>query len=186
MASLALNNGHVVTLDDDDLQVVQGYSWHVSKIYKRYYAVSKVNGKTVYMHRLITQAPDGMDVDHLNRDGLDNRRINLVIRGRSGNLANAGTFKNNTSGYRGVIHYRNGWRAQTKFKHNGVQRLISSRTFNSPERAAEVRDAIMFVLHGSDIYLNFEDRPISDSDVDLAKSIVSRTLGREMIRRNTR
>jgi hypothetical protein len=50
----------------------------------------RVNGvwTTIYMHRVIMNAPNGMDVDHINRNGLDNRRSKLRIASRAENLWN--------------------------------------------------------------------------------------------------
>lgn len=55
------------------------------------------------MHRLIMNAPKGMEVDHLNGDGLDNRKINLRICSHSENTKNRTRInKNNTSTQTGV------------------------------------------------------------------------------------
>jgi flagellar basal body rod protein FlgC len=54
------------------------------------------------MHRLIMNTPDGMDTDHINSNGLDNRRQNLRICTHAENLANRKKQISNTSGYKGV------------------------------------------------------------------------------------
>jgi HNH endonuclease len=61
-----------------------------------YYARSKdAYGKVVQMHRLVMDAPDGMLVDHINHDTLDNRRQNLRIvssRQNNHNLSNQSRY----------------------------------------------------------------------------------------------
>jgi Bifunctional DNA primase/polymerase, N-terminal/Primase C terminal 2 (PriCT-2)/HNH endonuclease len=81
-----LTQNQYAIIDDEDLPLVEGYKWHAawSRITKTYYAdthTPMVNDKryTLHMHRLITDAPKGMHVDHLNGDTLDNRRKNLKV-----------------------------------------------------------------------------------------------------------
>ena len=44
--------------------------------------------KPVYMHRFITNAPPGMEIDHANGNGLDNRRENLRLVTHRQNITN--------------------------------------------------------------------------------------------------
>ena len=59
--------------------------------------------------------PNGFDTDHINSNGLDNRKSNLRITTRTGNLLNMNDPipKNNKSGFRGVSWHKksNKWRA---------------------------------------------------------------------------
>lgn len=65
-----------VLIDKTDLIVVAPYAWHMTK--KNGYAVAWVNGKRVRMHHLIMGTrPKGQEVDHINRNRIDNRRANL-------------------------------------------------------------------------------------------------------------
>lgn len=69
--------------------------------------------KTVLMHRVIMDPPDGMEIDHLNRNTLDNRRCNLRIATRSENHLNRGVSAKSKSGVSGVAWdaVRKKWRA---------------------------------------------------------------------------
>ena len=75
----------------------------------------KINGKkrNIYFHHLVLPAKKGLDVDHINRDKLDNRVSNLRYVTRSQNILNMCEKSNNTSGQRGVSfdNRRNRWRA---------------------------------------------------------------------------
>lgn len=81
VAYVPLTQGERAIIDAKDVPLVEGRNWAVLKRRKRLcYAVSagKPPGpKTLYMHRLILGPPDGMETDHINHDGLDNRRANL-------------------------------------------------------------------------------------------------------------
>lgn len=69
------------------------------------YAVSRINGKLEYMHRIITGYSDYFEPDHIYRVSngvLDNRRSNLELKTHRLNSVNTGKRKDNTSGYTGV------------------------------------------------------------------------------------
>lgn len=68
-------------------------------------AAMRGGGEVEYVafHRLILSAPDDMHVDHINGDGLDNRRCNLRLVTRSQNLANQRRVRaNKSSRFKGV------------------------------------------------------------------------------------
>ncbi len=89
--------------------------------------------KCFLMHRWVMGfPPSGVDVDHINGNGLDNRRCNLRLATRSQNLANAAIPRHNSSGYKGVSATRNGkWLA--RIRKDRVQRNLG--IFDTPEEA---------------------------------------------------
>jgi hypothetical protein len=102
-----------IDLIDLDKLINFKYSWHVSYIKSSdtYYARSTVyegygksNSKMLYMHRFIMGTyENGIDVDHIDGDGLENRRFNLRPTETIFNLFNRTKINsNNTSGYRNV------------------------------------------------------------------------------------
>jgi hypothetical protein len=102
-------------IDEEDWPKVRRYFWHLSS---KGYAVSRIDGRMTGMHRLLLDAPDGMQVDHINHDPLDNRRVNLHLVDYSANQQNlrAGAHAGTSSQYRGVSWYarKNCWRVQAK------------------------------------------------------------------------
>lgn len=95
-------------------------SWYLSldKKSRSFYVLGNGNGdskgKTIVFHRLITGAPRGMVVDHINHQTLDNTDVNLRVLTNAENLQNRkGATKNSKSGVRGVtrIKGRNKWQA---------------------------------------------------------------------------
>lgn len=123
-----LSKGKVALVDAEDYERVSSLRWHAKKKGKTWYAMRSVpkgsryeNGepkyKACYMHRLIMGAPEGIEVDHENGDGLDNRRSNLRLATKSQNQQNQPLLHGaNTSGYRGVSKHSlcTKWRAEIK------------------------------------------------------------------------
>lgn len=56
------------------------------------------------LHRELLRAPAGIEVDHINGDGLDNRRHNIRLATRAQNVWNNGIRSDNSSGFRGVFY----------------------------------------------------------------------------------
>lgn len=113
----------VLQVDDQDAHLLVERAWRKAGGDRRYWAC-KIRRRTVYLHRVILNAPPGMDVDHINGDPDDNRRCNLRLATRSQNLARKLTTPG-PSGYRGVwwSKHRSCWRAgikvDKKTKHIG-------------------------------------------------------------------
>lgn len=108
-------------VDNEDIPVVSENVWACANTG---YAVSSKKGNKnckLLMHRVIMAVEDGMLVDHINHDTLDNRKCNLRICTYSQNYMNEGLRPDNTSGVRGVSYdsKRNKWIAQIQAKGKG-------------------------------------------------------------------
>lgn len=115
MIKIELTKGKYALIDDKDFELVSNYSWYYCDGYAmsgKY--IGNYKTKTILMHRLINDTPDGFDTDHINRDKLDNRKINLRSVTRSHNAININLKKNNKSGFTGVVWDKQmkKWRAQ--------------------------------------------------------------------------
>ena len=84
MKTIELTKDYVAVVDDDDYDNLRKYSW----CYSHGYAVSYINGKLVRMHRFILDYYGDQDIDHINNNGLDNRKENLRIVSRTINNLN--------------------------------------------------------------------------------------------------
>lgn len=67
----------VALVDDDDFELISAIRWYVHWPQNSKTAYAKTS--KLMMHRVIMNAPNGYDVDHINRNGLDNRKANLQI-----------------------------------------------------------------------------------------------------------
>jgi hypothetical protein len=157
------NKGKYVALvDDEDYDYINQWKWSFQKIGFAYYAlrreiVDKVGRKrkVILMHRVILNCPKGMQVDHKNHDGLDNRRCNIRICSVSENRRNRTPI--GTSKFLGV-HLRkdvriNVWHAQIHYDGN-VHGLGS---YAIEEDAARAYDKRAKEHHGEFANLNFPD-----------------------------
>lgn len=104
--TIPLSQGKVALVDDVDHEWLSQWKWYAAKGEVTYYARRSIwkNGKTkdIQMHRAILNAPLGKLVDHINRNGLDNRRCNIRVCTPSQNLMNARKRRDCLSRYKGV------------------------------------------------------------------------------------
>lgn len=149
-----LNKGFQAVVDEIDLPLVMPFRWHVlerpSKFSTRHYAKASGN---VLMHRLIAAAPLGAEVDHINGNGLDNRRANLRVCTRAQNAASRRS-RGNYEGLRGVCASGSRW--QVCMVINGENHTFGS--FEDQQTAGRVADAIAKAQWGEFARLNFPER----------------------------
>lgn len=99
MKEIPLTQGKVALVDDEDYEYLSQFKWcaaHNGR--KTYYAHTWINYKITKMHQLIM--PDGQ-VDHIDRNGLNNCRSNLRYATTSQNVAH-GIRQKGKNKYRGV------------------------------------------------------------------------------------
>lgn len=143
-------------VDDEDFTRVDQFNWYADKIGSTYYAKRRVRdgGKstTISMHRFITNTESGMDVDHKDKNGLNNQKSNLRVCTRSQNMWNQRPQKNGKSKYLGVSFDKRDkkWKAQicTHYKRKVIGR------FNSEDDAAMAYNSYARHLHGEFAHIN--------------------------------
>lgn len=118
MKEIPLTRGQVALVDDDDYDYLVQYNWYVTKRGNTFYAIRslpRVDGKQTHIaiHREILNPPDSMQIDHINRDGLDNRKENLRLATNSQNHINI-PKRRGSSRYKGVYWNKehNKWAAK--------------------------------------------------------------------------
>jgi len=97
-----------VLIDILDVELIQKYKWCLNNKNKDGYVITNIRQddkfKKLLLHRYLMEEElrDDLVVDHINRNKLDNRRINLRVCSKSVNCMNIDVRKDNTSGVTGV------------------------------------------------------------------------------------
>ncbi len=154
MKEIPLTQGQVALVDDEDYDYLMQWKWCAmyDPTICNYYAVRNtarsewVNGKSrlIYMHKVILGNPD-TQVDHRNVNTLDNRNENLRIATASNNQQNKRKYKNNTSGYKGVVYAKRRGKWQAVIKINGKAKFLGY--FATPESAFAAYTKAALELH---------------------------------------
>lgn len=158
MKHIPLTQGKFALVDDKDYEWLMQWKWCYAKgktsscVQRKEWPMTSCKHRTIRMHRLIMDAPKGMQVDHINHNTLDNRRCNLRIVTPQQNLYNTRARPNATSRYKGV-HWRKDikkWRVTISLN---IRRTIGY--FHSEIEAAKAYDKAAKELFGEFAYLNF-------------------------------
>lgn len=156
MPTIPLPCGRAAIVSPEDYAWAIGHAWQSTASGNapdiRYAKRNSGNGVTIRMHREI-MARMGVDVDaevdHINGDGLDNRRENLRPATRAENLRNRRTW--GAVRYRGVSKARGRYMTQIG-DGNGHQ--VTLGRFDSPTLAAAAYNVASRILHGEFARLN--------------------------------
>lgn len=149
---IPLSQGKFATVDAEDYENIKQWKWHFSTGYAKRTVWHEGKSRTVYMHRIIVSGSDNLEVDHINRNRLDNRKLNLRICTASQNRINTKRDAPKSSIYRGVTYVKKTkkWNAQigldNRVKHIGC--------FNTEIEAARAYDEIARSIHGEFACLN--------------------------------
>lgn len=170
MKTIPLTRGKFAIVDDADYEYLSQFKWYVREQKhvhgpSTFYARRKSGGKTIQMHRVILglKPGDKLVVDHINHDGLDNRRENLRVGTHAQNVAN---MKSNhgSSRFKGVVWDKSAsnWKAHIKKD----QKVTHIGYYPTEEMAARSYDEKALELFGEYALLNFgPDDPESAEDI---------------------
>jgi hypothetical protein len=138
--------GDQVLIDTADFPKISKYQFFLNSTG---YPVTVINNTRVNLHNLLIPSVQGYQIDHINRNKLDNRRSNLRQVSTALNQLNKGKCAGSkTSKYKGVSYAKdkNRYRAVFKKEHLGY--------FNTEEEAARAYNQRVTSLYGTDVYLN--------------------------------
>lgn len=151
---ITLTRGQVALVDTQDFLGLKQFKWiaipsqHGWRAYRRSLKGEFDKKRTVYMHQQILGFPD-CEVDHINHDGLDNRRCNLRLASRHQNAAHS--LWRRPHGFRGI--YRKGNRWISRITARG--RLCYLGCFLTAREAAHAYDRAAVSKFGEFSVLNF-------------------------------
>lgn len=134
------NSDKFTLVDALDFEWASQWEWGLSSggYAKRSKYIANAHPKTVYLHRELINAPKDKQVDHINRDRLDNRRGNLRLCTNTQNQMNC--WRNPKSGFKGVykLHKKDGYQVKLRL---GGQRIFVGNFLNKLEAARAYNQA---------------------------------------------
>lgn len=146
--NLPLTKGKFALVDELDYPILKMYKWHYANWGN--HAKTKINGTEKFLHHFILgDIPKGKEVDHINGNGLDNRRENLrIVTHHQNQMNRRGHSK---LGVKGVIFTKYGkFRARIKF----LGKDISLGNFETLDKASQVYNQKAQELFGEFARLN--------------------------------
>ena len=169
MKEIQLTQGKVAIVDDEDFDKLNSLNWYAVKGKESFYAQRQVRTsegrKNFHMHKVILGVEE--QVDHINLNGLDNRKENLRVATNQQNCMNvAPKHSNKTCKYKGVHKTRSG-----TFE---IQIKINYKSYNigrvkDEELAAKYYDAVARYYHGEYAWCNFNEVFIEPRPIEVIK-----------------
>jgi len=154
MKKIVLTRNQITIVDNNDFERLNRYKWQTAGRNKLYGKRTTAKGD-LYIHRVIMNAHDGEEIDHINGNTLDNRKSNLRICTHAENIRNKKS-KSKTTGFKGVTYLRDPWRKskyRARVRVNGI--VHYSKCFPTAIEAAKEYDVMARRFHGKFCSLNF-------------------------------
>ena len=146
---VVLIDGTIAIVSHEDYDLVITHRWRSNN---KGYVVKSSGFPRTSLHRLILDAPKGTQVDHINRNKLDNRRSNLRLCNQNQNEANKPSRRGSRSSYKGVHWHIVSKRWVAKIRKNSQS--IHLGCFLEENDAALAYNKAAKEIHGEFAYLN--------------------------------
>lgn len=153
VAYIPLTRGEYAKVELADRDSVAQFLWKCRITCGKKYAARCVSRKTVQMHRYLMGNSSPLEIDHINGDGLDNRRSNLRFATPSQNKANRKKVDGCRSKYKGVAWYERDKLWGARICKNGQGYTLGYS--KNEQDCAIMYDVAAQLLHGEFAVLNF-------------------------------
>ncbi len=151
---IPLTRGKFAIVDEEDFERLNRYKWHALCIRGKWYARRAPGGKAIMMHREIMKAPKDKFVDHVDGNGLNNRRCNLRLCNQQQNMQNRRPLVR-SSKFKGVWYCKRTKKWGAVIVFNGKKYHLGR--FDDEIEAARAYDRKAIELFGEFAYLNFPE-----------------------------
>ncbi len=155
IAYVPLTQGYEAVIDAEDLHLAAGLNWYAAvtlrsdKTIRAVYAFGSARfgakQKTILLHRIIAGTPEGLETDHIDGDGLNNRRSNLRNAMVCQNRRNRRVGVDNTSGVKGVSWHKKCGRWRADIMLDGKKHYLG--LFDAIDAAAKAYAAASAEFH---------------------------------------
>jgi hypothetical protein len=163
MKTLKIKDNYEILLDDEDFELYSKFNWYLSRGRTTVYAGRDVRygprkenkKRRILLHREIMNASEHEYVDHINGNGLDNRKSNLRKCSNADNLKNRSSTKNNKLGLKGISLDKRlnlSKRFKVAITYNGIYKFIGR--FETKEEAIAAYNEAAIKYHGDFAWLN--------------------------------
>ncbi len=158
---IPLTQGQYAIVDPKDYEQLNKHKWYVQRTKQMFYAVrrakghERAKGQIVWMHRSILPPPEGMCIDHINNNSLDNRKANLRLATPAQNARNRRKMAVKTSSkYKGVSYHAGQRKWCAAIRVNGQYKYFG--LFQNEIDAAKAYDSAAKKYHKEFAVLNFD------------------------------
>jgi hypothetical protein len=150
LAFVTLTRGYVAVIDSADANLFEGFNWSADVRARNVYAYRHIRvgrkRQKLYMHRVVYGPDSRQQIDHINHDGLDNRRANLRGCSPAENQRNMRIPAHNTSGFKGVCWSKKHGKWKAEIRWSGKRKHIG--LFDCAEDAHEAYCVASEKYHG--------------------------------------
>jgi len=114
--TIPLSKGRVAIIDPEDYDSLSQWKWYYSHGYaiRHPSMVGGIRKGKIMMHRVIAKTPNGVYTDHINGNGLDNRKSNLRFVSHAQNMWNSKLERNTSTGIKNVSVFNGGYQVRVQ------------------------------------------------------------------------
>ena len=149
MKRIPLTQNEFALVDNEDFKMISKHKWYCVRNKGNNYARRNVgvkpNRSSIEMHRVVLKCPNGMVIDHINGNSLDNRKKNLRVCTQAENTRNRIQRRSCKNKFKGITFHKHSkvWHAQICINYNNI--YLGS--FKNQKSAAIAYDAYAKRIH---------------------------------------